>query len=104
MKHLKQEFDKLSFKDTLMYAIVIASITAGFALIFCALFIPPKGEIHESVLMAFGIILVFVGTVLGLDMKYANVTASFKKAIIEMVASLHDEKRNSEEPVDLSKK
>ncbi|MDE6379095.1 MAG: hypothetical protein K2L11_01375 [Muribaculaceae bacterium] len=90
MKHLKQEFDKLSFKDTLMYAIAIVSLIAGFVIIFCGMLLPPKGETHDSVLTAFGLVLIFVGTLLGLDMKYANMTASFKQTIIEMISSLKE--------------
>ena len=92
MKHLKHEFDKLSFKETLMYAITIVSLLAGFILLFCGMIIPPKGEIHDSVLAAFGFVLCFVGALLGLDLKYANITASFKKTIIEMLTSLAEGK------------
>lgn len=40
---------------------------AGLTLLFCSLYIPPRGEIHPSVLAAFGMILTFVGTALGID-------------------------------------
>ena len=89
MKHLKEEFDKLTFKETLMYCITIISLLAGFVLLFCGLFIAPKGEIHESVLTAFGIVLVFVGMLLGLDLKYSNMTASFKKVILDMLSEMN---------------
>ncbi len=81
MKHLKEEFDKLTFKEVLMYALAFICIIAGFTLLFMSLFIPPEGEIHESVLTAFGLILVFVGTVLGVDMHYSGKVEQFKEAM-----------------------
>lgn len=86
MKHLKQEFDKLTFKETLTYGLAIASLAAGFILLFAGMFLPPEGQIHESVLTAFGIILVFVGSVLGLDMHYADKTKKFMESISKHVA------------------
>ncbi|MCH5234769.1 MAG: hypothetical protein J1E16_05695 [Muribaculaceae bacterium] len=51
------------------YITTIFLIVAGVALMFCAMFIPPKGEIHPSVIVSFGMILTFVGTSLGIDYK-----------------------------------
>lgn len=95
MKHLKEEFDKLTFKDTLLYALTILSLTAAFVLLFCGLFIAPEGEIHESVLTAFGLVLFFVGALLGIDLKYSNMTATFKKNVFEWLRQLSDEKEKS---------
>ena len=78
MRHLKQEFDKLTFKEALTYGLAIASMAAGFVLLFMGMLLPPQGEIHASVLSAFGLILVFVGAVLGIEMRYADKTAMIK--------------------------
>lgn len=40
---------------------------AGLALLFCSLYIPPMGQIHPSVITSFGMILIFVGLVIGID-------------------------------------
>lgn len=45
----------------------VVLIALGFGVLVCALFIPPKGEIHPSVLAAFGMTLCFAGTYLGMD-------------------------------------
>ena len=55
-------------KIQLMTAIALcifgcAMLTAGFV-------IPPLGEIHHSVLIAFGEILTFSGSLIGIDYKY----------------------------------
>ena len=85
MKHLKQEFDKLSFKDTLMYSITSLSITAGFVLLFCGLLTPPVGEIHDSVLTAFGLVLLFVGAVFGLDLRFASQVQKLEQEIKDLL-------------------
>lgn len=45
---------------------------AGLTLLFCSLYLPPHGEIHPTVLAAFGMILTFVGTSLGIDYNYRS--------------------------------
>lgn len=42
----------------------------GCLLIVAAFVVPPTGEIHPSVLTAFGEILTFAGAVLGIDYNY----------------------------------
>ena len=44
----------------------------GVVLIGLAFFTPPVGVIHPSVLTAFGEILTFSGTILGIDYTYKN--------------------------------
>lgn len=91
MKHLKEEFDKLSFKEVLMFAIAIVSIVAGFVLLFMGMCIPPEGEIHDSVLTAFGIICMFVGTLLGVSMHYSTELNKFKTQVIESINNKSEE-------------
>ena len=45
---------------------------AGLILLFCGLYIDPKGEIHETVLVAYGEILTFAGSLMGIDYHYKN--------------------------------
>lgn len=78
MKHLKSEFDKLSFKETLVYSLAIITMIASFVLLFMGMFIPPEGEIHDSVLTAYGITLLFVASLLGVSMHYSNELTKFK--------------------------
>lgn len=86
MKHLKQEFDKLTFKEALTYGLAIASLIAGFVLLFFGMFLPPEGQIHESVITSFGIILLFAGSILGIEMKYADKSRELKSAITQYLA------------------
>ena len=52
-----------------LFTAVIVLIVGCITLIL-GFFVPPKGEIHPSVLVAFGEILTFTGTVLGIDYHY----------------------------------
>ena len=85
MKHLKQEFDKLTFKETLIYSLAILSQTTAFVLLFLGMFTAPAGEIHDSVLTAFGLTLFFVGSLLGISMHYSNELNTFKRVVTEML-------------------
>ena len=44
----------------------------GCGMIIAAFIVPPTGEIHPSVLTAFGEILTFAGAVMGIDYKYSS--------------------------------
>lgn len=88
MKHLKQEFDKLTFKEVVIYLLAIITMIAGLTLLFLGLFIPPAGEIHESVLTAYGLISIFVGSLLGITIHYANELEKLKANIQEKLSSI----------------
>lgn len=83
MKHLKQEFDKLAFKEVIIYILAIVVMIAGLSLLFIGLFIQPEGEIHSSVLTAFGTVCIFVASLLGISIHYANELDKFKANVQE---------------------
>lgn len=88
MKHLKQEFDKLTFKEVIIYILAVITMLAGLTLLFMGLFIPPEGEIHQSVLTAFGLISIFVASLLGISIHYANELEKFKSNIEERLSAV----------------
>ncbi len=61
----KQE-RRLTLQLILAYSMAIF----GCLLIVAAFIVPPTGEIHPSVLTAFGEMLTFAGAVLGIDYNY----------------------------------
>lgn len=83
MKHLKHEFDKLTFKEVIIYILAIVVMIAGLSLLFIGLFIQPEGEIHSSVLTAFGTVCIFVASLLGISIHYANELDKFKANVQE---------------------
>ena len=45
----------------------VALLTCGVILAFVSLLMPPPGEIHESVLYIFAQILIYAGSIFGID-------------------------------------
>ncbi|MGM9831217.1 MAG: hypothetical protein ACI3Z5_04270 [Paludibacteraceae bacterium] len=57
-------------RNTLQIVLAIGMASFGVILIIAAFFVPPLGKIDATVLTAFGEMLTFSGTVLGIDYKY----------------------------------
>ena len=55
---------------TLQLIVAVSMAIFGCVLIIVAFAVPPTGEIHPSVLAAFGEILTFVGSLFGIDYHY----------------------------------
>lgn len=65
---------KQSNKIRIQLGLAMALVIFGCLLIGAAFFVPPTGEIHPTVLTAFGEILTFAGAVIGVDYSYKKVT------------------------------
>ena len=61
-------------KEHLNIQLITAALLAlgGLVLLFCGMYIEPKGEIEETVLVAFGEVLTFSGSLMGIDYKYKS--------------------------------
>ena len=58
-------------KENLIQLIIAALLSlAGIALLFVGTLLDPQGQIHESLLVAFGEIATFAGSIIGIDYKY----------------------------------
>ena len=58
-------------KNSLIQLTIAAGLClAGVLLLFLAFYAPPVGEIHSSVLVAYGETLTFAGSLLGIDYHY----------------------------------
>ena len=57
-------------KLTMQFIFAWILVVVGMVLIFLGFFTDPTGEIHPSVLTAFGEILTFCGCLLGIDYRY----------------------------------
>ena len=54
----------------LQLILATAMCTFGCALLVAGIALPPAGEIHSSVLVAFGEFLTFSGSIVGIDYRY----------------------------------
>ncbi len=52
----------------LLTAAILA--VSGMIMLYCGMFIAPQGELHESVLVAFGEVATFAGALFGIDYTY----------------------------------
>ena len=52
--------------------LITASILSfgGLVMLFCGIFIDPEGQIHETLLVAFGETATFAGSLFGIDYYY----------------------------------
>ena len=57
-------------KPTIQLLAAIVLIALGCGLLVAGFILPPPGEIHNSVLVAFGEILTFAGALFGIDYNY----------------------------------
>ena len=57
----------LNWNPNLKELTAIVLLTFGIILAFVALLMPPPGEIHDSVLYIFAQILIYCGSIFGID-------------------------------------
>jgi len=54
----------------LQLTIATILVACGMLLLFLGFWVPPEGQIHESVLVAFGETMTFAGALFGVDYRY----------------------------------
>lgn len=96
MKHLKEEFDKLTFKEFFAYMLSLVCIASGIVAIFLSLYMPPQGEIHSSALTYFGISSAFAGSLIGISAHFSNQLVKFKAEVISAINDRKDEEEKQE--------
>ena len=59
-------------KEWLNIQLLTAFVLAfgGLVMLFCGIYISPMGQIHESLLVAFGEVATFAGSIMGIDYYY----------------------------------
>ena len=66
------DFKNEPMKERLNIQLITAAILSlgGLVLLFCGVYIDPQGQIHESLLVAFGEVATFSGALMGIDYVY----------------------------------
>ncbi len=61
-------------KQNLNIQLIVAAILAigGLVLLYCGAYIDPAGQIHETLLVAFGEVMTFAGSLMGIDYHYKS--------------------------------
>lgn len=63
-------FEDMNTKEYIELAIALLLAVAGIFLLVAGFYAVPVGEIHNSILIAYGETLTFIGAVLGIDYHY----------------------------------
>ena len=75
--------DSVTPRDKVQFGIAIGLMLFGCVVLLIGLLTPPEGQIHQSVLIAFGEIATLAAGVLGIDAIYTNklqkIVAELKK-------------------------
>ena len=63
--------------ENIAQLIVAAALTlAGIGLLYLGTLLAPQGEIHETILVAFGEVATFAGAIIGIDYRYKRKTTN----------------------------
>ena len=90
MRHLKAEFDKLTFKEVVVITLAAVGQIAATVLVYLGLYLEPRGVIHASVLTYYGIASSFSSALLGISYYYSAELKNFKKYVSEWIAKPTD--------------
>ncbi len=73
--------------------LVIASVMliAGLILLYLGFYAPPKGQIHESILIAYGETLSFAGAVLGIAFSTRLAIEKIRREALEKAVGIKSE-------------
>ena len=67
-----KKLDEVTQRDKVQFGIAIGLMVFGCGLLTIGIFADPQGQIHQSVLIAFGEIATLAAGVLGIDAIYTN--------------------------------
>lgn len=70
--------EKLDIKTKFAIGTAVIAFVVGWGLTIAGFIIPPKGEVHDSVLWILGQALVYTASVLGIGMYFNNQMAKFR--------------------------
>lgn len=88
-----KSMDEVTPRDKVQFGIAIGLMVFGCVVLLIGLLTPPEGQIHQSVLVAFGEIATLAAGVLGIDAIYTN-------KLQKIVAELKKENGKEQEPTN----
>lgn len=88
-----KSMDEVTPRDKVQFGIAIGLMIFGCVVLLIGLLTPPEGQIHQSVLVAFGEIATLAAGVLGIDAIYTN-------KLQKIVAELKKENGKEQEPTN----
>lgn len=86
-----KSMDEVTPRDKVQFGIAIGLMIFGCVVLLIGLLTPPEGQIHQSVLIAFGEIATLAAGVLGIDAIYTN---KLQKIVAELRKEGKDEEHS----------
>lgn len=90
-------FGKIQFerkdKEIIEYFTAIAMIIFGMGLCLVAFWTPPVGEVHTSILGVLGQILIFVGAIFHLNIKFKDQQGELESKMSDMQHTIDELKK-----------
>lgn len=84
--------DEVTPRDKVQFGIAIGLMVFGCVVLLVGLLTPPEGQIHQSVLVAFGEIATLAAGVLGIDAIYTN---KLQKIVADLKKETEKEKESA---------
>lgn len=78
---MAQKWKDLTYKDRLSYILCACAFGLSAVLLVAGMLIPPQGEVHASVITSVGMLLTFVGSIIGINQHYNVQLDKIKKEI-----------------------
>lgn len=88
---MMKSMDEVTPRDKVQFGIAIGLMVFGCVVLLVGLLTPPEGQIHQSVLVAFGEVATLAAGVLGIDAIYTN-------KLQNIVAELKSSENKEEQP------
>lgn len=91
--------EKLDIKTKFAIGTAVIAFVVGWGLTIAGFIIPPRGEVHDSVLWILGQALVYTASVLGIGMYFNNQMAKFRADTRRYIRDI-EQGREPEEDTD----
>ncbi len=94
------ETARMDVKTKFAIGTAVVAFVVGWGLTIAGFIIPPKGEVHDSVLWILGQALVYTASVLGIGMYFNNQMAKFRADTRRYIRDIEQGKAPEEEAAD----
>lgn len=94
------ETQRLDIKTKFAIGTAVMAFVVGWGLTIAGFIIPPKGEVHDSVLWILGQALVYTASVLGIGMYFNNQMQKFRADTRRYIRDMEQGKNPEEKETD----
>lgn len=97
MDNSTRKYSDLPFKDKVAIITAVCSFFLGWIMLYVGMFLPPSGEIHPSVITAFGTALVYAASIFGFALYVKSAGSEMYNDMMNKLSKQIDDRLKSEE-------